>query len=261
MIRDADGRLFRTPDVPGSLSDAGQRLVFDLHDAAAGDLLPSAPLALEGIELGIAPTDQVVIFGSAAVLGIEATDRATGDAGWTAVTVDGARRRLELGPAGRRSAGAVHTGSRGVEQGHDRHAPSRSSAASGPARPSGCWPGRRLPARIRSCRSSPRTRSWPRPEPPSATSSALSSLGAPLQARIVGTAALFAPLDPAKPFLLADLSSVEVVRYLTTGRTQQADEWWLSRPAGDRARGADRAPQPGPPGPRASSAGRSSPAS
>ena len=50
---------------------------------------PGGPLAVEAIELLIAPTDQVVIVGTAEVVGLEATDRPTGEAGWTPVAVDG----------------------------------------------------------------------------------------------------------------------------------------------------------------------------
>ena len=63
----------------------------------------------------------------------------------------------------------------------------------------------------------------------------LTSLGSPLTVRIVGSTRLFAPFDPAKPFFLADLATVDVLRYASTGRTQQADEWWLKVTPGSEA--------------------------
>ena len=43
----------------------------------------------------------------------------------------------------------------------------------------------------------------------------VTSAGQPLRLRIVGTTSLFAPLDPAKPFLVADLpTSTRAVRRL-----------------------------------------------
>jgi ABC-type antimicrobial peptide transport system permease subunit len=55
----------------------------------------------------------------------------------------------------------------------------------------------------------------------------LANNGLPIIGRIVGTVGLFAPFDPAKPFVLADLSTLDTIRYLATGQTAQADEWWL----------------------------------
>jgi predicted lysophospholipase L1 biosynthesis ABC-type transport system permease subunit len=55
----------------------------------------------------------------------------------------------------------------------------------------------------------------------------ITSAGQPIRIRIVGTTSLFAPLDPAKPFLLADLPTVDLVRFSATGRTLPASQWWL----------------------------------
>src|SRR5206468_4832403 len=55
----------------------------------------------------------------------------------------------------------------------------------------------------------------------------LSSRGVPLRARIVGTTSLFAPFDPSKAFVLTDLATVDAIQFVTTGRTDAADEWWL----------------------------------
>jgi hypothetical protein len=226
VIRDADGRLFRTEDVAGSLSDAGQRLVFPVGDATAGGLRPSAPLALEGIELGIAPTDQVVIFGGATIVGVEATDAPAGETGWTPVPVDGAAdgwswdrteggRREPFTPArGEPNRVSIGTGQPifgGFGSGASFRLLAGVTAAGEPVVP--VIASDTLLAQTGAAVGDELT---------------LSSLGAPLRVRIVGSTGLFAPLDPAKAFLLGDLGTVEVVRYLTTGRTQQADEWWLS---------------------------------
>jgi hypothetical protein len=235
VVRDGDGRLFRTAEVAGSLSDPGQRLVFDLLDPAAGAVRPYAPLALEGIELLIAPTDPVVIFGTAEVTGVETTDAPAGDAGWTRVTVDGGapgwgwdwtdpggRRELFTPTPDHRNRVSVGTGQPifgGFGSGMSFRLLARTAGASAdPVVP--VIASDALLARTGTVVGDQLT---------------VSSLGAPLTVRVVGSTALFAPFDPAKPLLLADLPTVEVVRYITTGRTQGADEWWLKVAPGTEA--------------------------
>ncbi len=46
--------------------------------------------------------------------------------------------------------------------------------------------------------------------------------------KIVAVASLFPTLDPDKPFLLADRSSVELVDYATWGQVDTPNEWWLT---------------------------------
>jgi predicted lysophospholipase L1 biosynthesis ABC-type transport system permease subunit len=38
----------------------------------------------------------------------------------------------------------------------------------------------------------------------------------------------FAPFDPAQPVVLVDLAEYDVARFLASGATRQADEWWLA---------------------------------
>jgi hypothetical protein len=233
VIRDADGRLFRTPDVPGSLSGAGQRLVFDLADPSLGGLRPTAPLALEAIEMAISPLDPVVIFGTADLVGLEATDAATGDEAWTSVAVagdatgwswdrtQGGRREPFTPTADRPNRASIGNGDP-IFGGTGFGVSFRLMAGAGGA-------GDPIVPVIASDTLLAQTGAVVGDE------MTLSSLGAPLRVRIVGSTGLFAPFDPAKPFLLADLRTVEVVRYVTTGRTQQADEWWITVDPGAEA--------------------------
>jgi ABC-type antimicrobial peptide transport system permease subunit len=52
-------------------------------------------------------------------------------------------------------------------------------------------------------------------------------VGLPVNVRIVATTALFAPFDPATPFAIADLATLDSIGYAAVGRTEQAAEWWL----------------------------------
>jgi ABC-type antimicrobial peptide transport system permease subunit len=56
----------------------------------------------------------------------------------------------------------------------------------------------------------------------------MTSLGLPIKVKIVGSTDTFAPLDPAVPFLVTDLAAYDAIQFAATGRTRQADEWWLS---------------------------------
>ena len=226
VIRDGDGRLYRTPEVEGSLAGAGQRLVFDLADGAPSGLRPAVPLALEGIEISLIPPPEVGIEGSAEVTALEVSESAAGDADWRAepldVTASGWRWDRADG---------------GIPEPFD---PERSH-------PNRFVVGRSLPV-FAGFGPAPVFRRFALPggvsaaQIPVVASDAflaasgaaigddleVTAFGRPLHARIVGTAAAFAPYDPAKPFLLADLRMLEAARYLASGLAGHADEWWLS---------------------------------
>jgi membrane protease YdiL (CAAX protease family) len=66
-----------------------------------------------------------------------------------------------------------------------------------------------------------------------------STLGQPLSLRIVGSTALFPPLDPGTAFALVDAHSLEIGAFSSLGRTLTADEWWVSIDAGAVGRGSE----------------------
>ena len=92
ILADADGRLFRTATVSGTLTTAHQRLIIPIVDPAAGVvdgiLRPTGPLRLDAIELVIDVADQVNVFGSVDLVSVEASSAAADNGGWVAVAVD-----------------------------------------------------------------------------------------------------------------------------------------------------------------------------
>jgi hypothetical protein len=226
VVRDADGRLWRTPDVTGSFTAIGQHLVFDLADPAAAGLRPAAPLALEAIEVSIRPTDQVAIVGNADVQGFDVSGSATGDADWAPIDIDASA------PGWRWDAISVD---RTEQFTPTREHPNRMSVGNENA----IFGGQGGGTTFRLLAEPPEGH----PDPVIAVVASdafmtqtgasvgdelgITSLGQPVRIRIVGTTSLFAPLDPAKPFLLADLTTVDLIRFAETGRTLQASQWWL----------------------------------
>ncbi len=226
VVVDGDGRLFQTTAASGSLTAAGQRLVLPLADPTdpiAGDLRPTGPLRLEAVELQINVTDPIAVIGSADLVSVEATDTASGDAGWAAVPLDPAapgwqwrqsdvEQDVAYTPApdrpGRVTVGAsrpLFGGQVGVttfrlEAGLPRDAALPAIASRAFLDLTGGSVG---------------------------DSVGVASLGEPIRYTILDTTELFAPFDPAVPFLLTDLATDETRQFTGTGRTQQADEWWL----------------------------------
>jgi hypothetical protein len=239
VLRDADGRLLRLPDVSGSLAALGQRLVIDLADPAAPGLQPAAPLSLEAVELMIAPGDPIAILGTAEIVRLEATSDAAGVAGWTTLSLrgdadgwawdrgDGTSLELYTPPADRPNRITIDStapvfGGSGFDIRFRLLAmpPLLEGAASGGGSGTDGGGAPILPI-IASSEFLTRTGSTV------GDTLQLSSLGSPLNARIVATTSLFAPFDPATPFALTDLATLDLVGYATSGRTEQADEWWL----------------------------------
>jgi hypothetical protein len=232
VVRDGDGRLFRTSTATGAVDRAGQRLIVNVLGDATSDLGPSSPLAIVAIELAIDAVDPISIFGSAELVGVETSDAVAGDADWQSLAVSStlpgwAWSNIENGTE------APFTAS--------PDAPNRISVGS--ARPiQGGFGG---PASL--------FRLYAAPPPDAAvpviasrsfldaTGAAVgdeigvSSRGLPIRVRIAGWTDGFAPYDPAEPLLIADLGALDSIRYLATGRTAQADEWLLTVEPGNEA--------------------------
>ena len=62
-----------------------------------------------------------------------------------------------------------------------------------------------------------------------------SIMGNPVQLKIVGVADGVPPLDPAKPFIVADGPTLSLADYYGSGETLPASEWWLSVTPGEAA--------------------------
>ncbi len=233
-LRDADGRLFRTPEMTGSLAADGQRLVFDLVDATGSGLQPAGPLALEAVDLVVAPTDQIAISGTAEIHALQASPSATGDADWTPIALDGAAsgwRWDEFSPnqSGPFPPTADHPNRVSVSKqspvfgGQDAGVTFRLLAS-----PPGAGDEPVIPV-VASTVFMQQTSSSIGAE------LSITSTGAPYRVKIVGTVDQFAPFDPTKPFLLTDLATLDLVRFSMSGRTEAASEWWLSVDPGSDA--------------------------
>lgn len=242
VIRDADGRLFRTSTATGELNGAGQRLIVSLLDpsgqssagATAPDpaLRPSGPLALEAMDLVVAPTDQIAISGEATIAEVEAANSASGDAGWAGVTLPGItpnwtwrwfdQQRFESFRPPEGHPDTITIGARDVLFGGEGQ------------------PGRtfRLAAGLAETDRVPVVVSQAFLDKAGASVGdelELSSLGQQLPVTIVGSTNLFAPLDPTVPFALVDLTTFDAFRFLVDGSTRGATEWWLTTTPGAEA--------------------------
>ncbi|HTG40406.1 MAG TPA: ABC transporter permease, partial [Methylomirabilota bacterium] len=246
ILADADGRLFRTATVSGTLTTARQRLIIPIVDLTVdvgdGTLRPTGPLHLGAIELVIDVTDQVGVFGSVTLGSVEASSAVAGDAGWTTVPVDprapgwlwrqiDAQKDVAFTPTPE-EPGRVFIS-------HDRPIPG-GEAGFGTTTfrlGAGLPDNVALPA-IASTSFLTQTGNAV------GDSLLVSSLGVPVQIRIVAATDQFAPLDPAVPFVVTDLAAYDAIQFAATGQTRQADEWWLSVEPGQAPAVLDRLRQP-----------------
>ncbi len=236
VLRDGDGRLFRTAPAEGSLAGRSQRLVVDLADPTAAGFLPTSPLAIEAVELSISPPSFDPITGAADLVGLEATANDTGDASWIAIAISGATpgwhwdRTDDAQPqpfpiAADQPNHVALTSNEPAFRGQTGGV--RFRLAAGPGADAG-----------------------PEPEPIPVVASdtfltmsglsvgdpvQVSSTGRTIGLRIVGSTPGLAPFDPTKPYLYGDLSTVDLARFGATTRVAQADEWWIRAAPGAEA--------------------------
>ena len=235
VVRDADGRLFRTAVAPASFSKTGQRVVVDLSDPAAPGLRPTAPLAVEAVELSISPANEGQLVGSTEIVALEATDEPTGDAGWAPVTVaadapgwtwdrtEGGQRDI-LTPARERPNRIVVGNGQPIFGGFGATVTFRMLAM-----PGGSDRDIALPVVVSDA-------FLAKTGAAVGDELSVSTLGQSVQAKIVGTTPMFAPFDPAVPFAITDIATFEQIRFALQDQTTQADEWWI-----DTAPGAEPA--------------------
>ena len=245
VIRDGDGRLFRTSTAGATLTEAGQRLIISLRDAGDVDgivgaatidpaLKPAAPLALEAIELDFQAPGDLAVSGEVTIAGVEATDLTTGQTGWSVVPLAGdapgwAWRRLDAvtrdegitPPAGKPQtivipkADPVFGGNGNETRAYrlaaelDDHAPLPVVVSQSFLEGAGIDVG---------------------------DEAALSAFGRQIPIKIVGSTVPFAPLDPTVPFAIVDNGALNTLRFLVDGSARGATEWWLATRPGAEAR-------------------------
>jgi hypothetical protein len=228
VLADADGRLFRTAGATGSVVAKGQRFVLEVAPAAEGapaGIVPAAPYRLAAIELAVHAPDNEAILGSATIRGIELSDSATGDAGWTGFPFD---------PRGRSWQWSTTTSQRAASFPPSDDAPLTLTIP--PADPVFGFPGApgataRLGATLPDGFALPVVASRTLLDRISADVGddvAISSVGQPIDVRIVAATPDFAPLDPATPFLVADVRTLELLRFAGTGTIAPAQGWLLA---------------------------------
>ncbi len=229
LVADGDGRIFMTAPTQGSLAGGTQRLVVSLTDidpaANAPDLLPTGPLAIAGVEVTAHPPDGEAIQGEATIRSIEASAVAAGDSGWTPVP---------FAPAGAGWQWSVSTDQDLIVSGVTADDPTR--VVMGSRRPIFGFPGApggvaRLEITLGDGAVLPVIASRPFLAQTSASvgdTLTVTSAGQSIDVRIVDSAELFAPFDPASAFLLTDLADLETGRLQTVGGTGRANEWWLA---------------------------------
>jgi hypothetical protein len=245
VLADADGRLFRTAVVSGSLSTAHQRMIIPIVDRAAGfdaNLRPTAPLHLDAIELVINVTDQVNVFGSVELVAVEASSMAAGDAGWGPVPVDprapgwqwrqiDPQKDVTFTPPAERPGRVSITRDRAIPGGEFNFSTTTFRLGAGLPEESA------MPVIASSLFLAQSGIAI-------GDSLDVTSLGVPIQLSIVASTDLFAPLDPAVPFLVTDIAAHDAIMLAATGQTRQADEWWLSVDPGQASAVIDRLRQP-----------------
>ena len=228
VLADGDGRLFRTAPVTGSLTKAGQRLIIPLDDPTVqgtpDGLRPSGPLRLEALDLLLTVADQVAYFGDSELVAVEASDADAGDTCWTKVPFDpGAPGwhwiRIDQGSTTAYTPARDRPGLISFGQSDPIFGGFGSSTTF------------RLQAELPRDPVLPAIASQSLLEQTGAEvgeTLTVSTVGQPIRFKLLASTELFAPLDPTVPFLLTDLATYDAARFTATGRTQEADEWWLS---------------------------------
>jgi ABC-type lipoprotein release transport system permease subunit len=228
VLSDADGRVFRTSGATGSVVAKGQRMVLEVAPPADGTppgLSPAAPYRLAAIEINLHAPDGEAMTGSATVARIELSDAASGDADWSPFPFD---------PRGKGWAWSTNTDQRQSSFPPSDTAPLTVTFSG--ENPVFGFPGApgaatRLGATLSDDFALPVAASQSLFDKLSAEVGDIVSIsiaGQPVDVRIVAVTPAFAPLDPATPFLVADVQTLELIRFSGTGTIAPAGGWLLA---------------------------------
>lgn len=229
VLRDGDGRLHRLELGETSLTAAGERLVLDLGRVV--DDLPVAatdPLRLEAVELTIVPPTGSVVSGDVTLREVAVSQTDAGE-DWTPVALDPSATGwtwTRIGPEGTTTYRPPTGDPARIEMGlGDETSPAVFGSFDQPGatfRLAATPTGDGIVPVIASDRLLALTGAHP------GDTIRVSSAGQDLTVRIVGGLASFPPLDPAAPFLIADGTTLDVVRFAADGYPAAATEWLLA---------------------------------
>jgi hypothetical protein len=226
LLEDADGRLHKVSGGPGLMTGADQRIEIPLTQLVDGRTVAfPVPARLQGVEVAFRMPGQMIGIGTVDIVGVEASDSATGDAdwrdvGWTPSTEGFHWTAIRFGPpqAFRPPAGQPNRISFGYQPGQTEPifggggALFRSAAT--PADPEN------MPAIA--------GREFLRASGAKVDDEVAASIaGQRVTLAIVGVTDEFPSLDPAKPFAIVDATTLERARQASTGQVIPTKEWWL----------------------------------
>src|SRR5688500_9876631 len=219
VVRDADGLVQRLAGGRATVSQADQRIVFEMTDDE-GVLTAALPIEVVAIELGLQLPEGVEAIGSIEVTALEASESAGGP--WDPVALDElAWTRLDigesaevLGPYGDDLAFGGITPIFGSGEGAVTVL--RLARASEAAAPVGALAGTTLMTTMGAS---------------VGDTIEVGTLGERRSFRIIGTLDAFPTLNPDEPFLVVDLPTLAAAD-ATEGRDLGADEWWLDTEEG-----------------------------
>ena len=226
LLEDADGRLHEVTGGTGLLSGTGQRIEVPLTRDVDGRLVTfPGPARLQGVELSFRMPDNMVGIGTVDVLGVEASDTATGDGdwrdiGWTPATAGFSWSSNRFGEA---RAYRPPGGSPGrIVFGYDPGQAEPISGSGGTDFRTAVRPAdtARLPAVVGG-------RFLELTGASVGDEVAASISGQRVTLAILGDTAEFPSLDPRQAFAIVDATTLERARQATTGQVVPTKEWWL----------------------------------
>ncbi|MGH2465334.1 MAG: FtsX-like permease family protein, partial [Candidatus Limnocylindrales bacterium] len=239
VILDGDGGIVRfssSNEVAFSAANASLEIPLTIDASAAGTIgivdQLTAPLRLESLEVQLTPANFVTqTTGSLAIRQVQASDAATGDAwtdvpfnaaapGWSWLRSDDQSQGTYVPPAGQPNL--IDATEDDPIQVFFEQSSTTFRAAAAPA-----------DALVVDAIASPSFMAATGDHVGDPISGSI--MGNPIQLRIVDVADGVPPLDPTKPFIVADGPTLNLADYYGSGSTLPASEWWLSVGPGQAA--------------------------
>ncbi|HEX5015406.1 MAG TPA: ABC transporter permease [Candidatus Limnocylindrales bacterium] len=224
LLEDADGRLHKVTGGQGLVNGAGQRIEIPLTiDVGGRQVAFPGPARLQGVELSIRMPPEMVGVGSLDILGLEASDSASGDAdwrdvGWTPATPGYAWTAIRSGPPRPFRPASQQRLVFGFEPPAAEPIFGGGGAtfrtATTPTDPD------RIPAVV--------GRAFLEESGAAVGDDVAASIsGQRVTLSILGVTDQFPSLDPRKAFAIVDATTLERARQANTGQVIATKEWWL----------------------------------